>query len=78
MKKIEGFQYKTYEINNAIQFITRMKTLRQVKLPIALNDAKNPKERLKQHEAEMNAVALINDLLRTLLECRCRNMDWLS
>lgn len=78
MKNIEGFNYKTYEIDNAIKLIARVKALRQVKLPLALNDSKKPKVRLKQHEAEMNALDLIDDLLQTLLDCRRRDRDWLS
>ncbi len=70
MKRRQDLNYKTYEIENALKVAMRMKTLRQIQMPLTIlsvTDSTEYNKLIKQYKLEINAHDLIIDVLRTML-----------
>lgn len=82
MKRLQDINYKTYEIENALKVAMRMKTLRQIKMPLTIlsvTDLTEYNKLIKQCKLEMNAHDLIIDVLQTMLtEKHAEQQKWLT
>lgn len=82
MKRLQDINYKTYEIENALKVAMRMKTLRQIKMPLktlSVTDLTEYNKLMEQCQLEMNAHDLIIDVLQTMLaEKHEEQQKWLT